>query len=74
MGMKQKLDKAFEAGFAEGQKSVNRSAFLQGQIEGSKETWIFMEEMFLEIDGIGPKTRDKLIRKIKQYANKEANK
>ena len=74
MGMQQKLDKAFQAGFVEGQKIANEHAEVRGQIRGASETWDIMENMFTEINGIGPKTKVKILRKIKEYANKEKSK
>ena len=71
MGMQQKLDKSYQAGFAEGQKIANQYAELRGQYKGATETWDLMEQMFIQIDGIGPKTREKILWKIKQYANRE---
>lgn len=71
MGMQQKLDKSFQAGFEEGQKIANAHAELRGIVKGSKETWELMETMFMEIEGIGPKTKDKIMKCIKQYAQKE---
>lgn len=55
MGFQKKLDKAL----------------LRGQIQGATETWVLMEEMFLSIPGIGPKTRDKILREIRKYANEQ---
>jgi hypothetical protein len=55
MGMQQKLDKAH----------------LRGQIQGATETWQLMEEMFLTLPGIGPKTREKILREIGKYANEQ---
>ena len=71
MGMQQKLDKAYQAGFAEGQKIASEYAETRGQIKGATESWDIMEKMFLEIHGIGPKTKIKILRKVKEYANKE---
>lgn len=41
---------------------------LKAQIQGAVETWELMEEMFLTIEGIGPKTREKILREIQKYA------
>ena len=71
MGMQQKLDKARQEGFTEGQKIANQYAELRGQYKGATETWDLMEQMFIQIDGIGSKTREKILWKIKQYANNE---
>lgn len=71
MGMQQKLDKARQEGFLEGQKIANGHAEIRGQIKGATETWELMEAMFLDIEGIGPKTRDKILSRIKAYAQKE---
>lgn len=71
MGMQQKLDKAYQSGFEDGQKIANEFAETRGQIKGATESWDIMEKMFLEIHGIGPKTKVKILKKIKEYANKE---
>lgn len=44
---------------------------MRAQIQGAVETWELMEDMFLKIEGIGPKTREKILREIQKYANKE---
>lgn len=44
---------------------------LRAQVQGAVETWELMEDMFLKIEGIGPKTREKILREIRNYANKE---
>lgn len=74
MGMQQKLDKARQEGFVEGQKIANEYAEIRGQYKGATETWDLMEDMFLKIGGIGPKTREKILRKIKEYASREKSK
>lgn len=71
MGMQQKLDKAYQEGLKEGQKQSTAQAFIQGQLRGSSDTWDLVEEMFLEIKGIGPKTQAKIIRMIQQHVRKE---
>lgn len=74
MGMQQKLDKAFQAGFVEGQKKTDDFAELRGLVKGATQTWELMEDMFLEIPGIGPKTKEKILKHIQQYAQKEKRK
>lgn len=71
MGMQQKLAKAKQEGFEEGQKIANEYAELRGQVKGAMETWDLMEAMFLDIKGIGPKTRDKIMLNIQAYARQE---
>lgn len=71
MGMQQKLAKARQEGFEEGQKIANEYAEVRGQVKGAMETWDLMEAMFLDINGIGPKTRDKIMLKIQEYARNE---
>ena len=71
MGMQQKLKKAFDEGFAAGKKENDELVELRGIVRGATETWELMEQMFLEIEGIGPKTKEKILLAIKQYAQKE---
>jgi hypothetical protein len=52
------------------QKKLDK-ALLRGQIQGATETWVLMEEMFLSIPGIGPKTREKILNEIRKYANEQ---
>ena len=71
MGMQQKLDKARQEGFTELKCIGISDTELRGQYKGATETWDLMEQMFIQIDGIGSKTREKILWKIKQYANNE---
>lgn len=74
MGMQKKLDQARQEGFDQGREVANEYAEIRGHIQGASETWQLMEDMFLEIDGIGPKTRGKILNSIQKYAQKEKEK
>lgn len=69
--MQRKLQKAYEDGFEAGKKEQQELIELRGMVKGASETWDLMEQMFLEIDGVGPKTKEKILAAIKQYAQKE---
>lgn len=70
MGMKQKIDRAYQAGFKDGEKLAAEYAEIRGVIKGSIETWEIVERIFDEAPGIGPKTKDKILKTIRDYADK----
>lgn len=74
MGMQQKLERARQVGFNEGQKKADEFAELRGVVKGATQTWELMENMFLEIHGIGPKTKEKILKHVQQYAQQEKRK
>jgi len=70
MGMKQKIDRAFQEGYKEGEKVAAEYAEIRGVIKGSIETWEIVERIFDEAPGIGPKTKIKILKTIQEYAEK----
>lgn len=75
MGMNQKLEKAYQEGFQDGQKEVNdvlvRAARNAGIIQGAQETWEIIEGMIPLLPGIGPKTTRKIMQGIQDFARRE---
>lgn len=71
MGMQQKLNRAYSEGFTAGKKEAAHDAEIRGMIKGAHETFDLIEKMFLEIDGIGPKTKEKIMKAIQAYAQAE---
>jgi hypothetical protein len=75
MGMQQKLEKEYLKGFNDGQAAANETlikmARNDGIIQGAQETWDIIEAMIPKLEGIGPKTRDKIMQSIQDYAKKE---
>lgn len=71
MGMQKKLDKAYEDGFKAGRKEAAQEVEIRGIIIGANETFDLVEKMFLEIKGIGPKTKEKILKEIQRYAQLE---
>ena len=69
MGMKQKIDRAFQEGYKEGEKVAAEYAEIRGVIKGSMETWEIVEKIFADTPGIGPKTKLKLLKIIQEYAD-----
>lgn len=78
MGMKQKLEKAYQEGFADGQHEINdaliKMARNDGIRQGSQFTWDIVEEMIPKLNGIGPRTQEKILRAIQAYAQEEKRK
>jgi len=70
MGMQQKIDRAYQAGFKDGEKVAAEYAEIRGVIKGSFETWEIVERIFDETPGIGPKTKEKIIKIIQEYADR----
>lgn len=75
MGLQQKLDREYKRGYDDGQKANNeiliRMARNDGFIHGAQSTWDILYDMIPNLQGIGPKTRDKLLRAIQDQAKKE---
>jgi hypothetical protein len=78
MGLQQKLDRAYQEGFQDGQKAKNETLIRMARndafILGAKSTWDILYEMIPNLQGVGPKTRDKLLRAIQEQAKKEKEK
>ncbi|MEK4132008.1 hypothetical protein NYE67_20550 [Solibacillus sp. FSL W8-0474] len=75
MGMKQKLDKAYQDGFKDGQQQANKTliqmARSEGIRQGSQFTWDIVEEMIPQLHGIGPRTQEKILRAVREFAENE---
>ena len=75
MGMQQKLDRAYQEGFNDGQQSTNDTLIQMarngGIVQGAIETWEIIEKMIPGLDGIGPKTNAKIMKAIQDYAKRE---
>lgn len=78
MGMKQKLEKAYQEGFQAGQHAMNETliqmARNDGLRQGSQITWDLVEEMIPNLRGIGPRTQEKILKAIRFYAQEEKRK
>lgn len=76
--MREKLLKEFKrgykAGFDNGVKAATDRAEINGIIKGSNDTWEIIEQMIPELEGIGPKTTEKIMNAVKEYAEKEKRK
>jgi hypothetical protein len=75
MGLQQKMEREYLRGYQDGQTASNetliRMARNEGFILGAQETWNIMAAMIPNLQGIGPKTREKLLRAIQEQAKKE---
>jgi hypothetical protein len=75
MGMQQKLDKAYQEGYEAGQKvhneTLGRMYRNEGYILGAQATWDAIERMIPQLQGVGPKTTEKLLRAIQAQAKIE---
>lgn len=71
MGMQRKLEKAYNEGFEAGRKEAAKEAEIRGMYIGANETFDLIENMFLDIKGIGPKTKEKILKEIQRYAQTE---
>lgn len=75
MGMQQKLEREYLKGYQDGQAATNdtlvQMARNSGIIQGAQETWDIVEKMIPNLDGIGPKTTEKIMRAIQKYAKQE---
>jgi hypothetical protein len=74
MGMQQKIDRAYTQGFKDGEKQAAEYAELRGIIKGSIETWEIVEGIFQNTKGLGPKTQEKIVGIIREYAERESKK
>lgn len=78
MGLQQKLDREYKRGYDDGQKAKNETLIKMARndafIMGSQSTWELLAEMIPKLEGIGPKTRDKVFRAIQQQARIEKEK
>ena len=70
MGLKQKLERKYVRGYMDGQQNVNEEmlklAENHGYLKGSYETWRAIEAMLVDLPGVGIKTREKVMRAIKE--------
>lgn len=73
MGMQQKLDRARQEGYEAGLKDNQDNVFTLGVIRGAKDTWDIIEDMIPKLEGVGPKTKEKILLAIQGYAKKEKN-
>jgi hypothetical protein len=75
MGLKQKLEREYNRGFMDGQAAANEDLIEQakifGIIQGVQETWDIIEAMIPQLEGVGPKTKEKIMRAIQNHAKKE---
>lgn len=78
MGMQQKLEREYQKGFQDGQAAASHSlmhmARNSGIIQGAQETWDILEAMIPNLEGVGPKTKVKIMKAIQAYAKKEKSK
>jgi hypothetical protein len=74
MGMQQKLQKAFDEGRKQGLKEAQPFIELKGAADGAAATWELIEEMIPQLEGIGPKTKEKIFKAVQAYANAEKEK
>lgn len=75
MSMQKKLEKAYKQGFADGQSEANKTAIemakLNGIRIGSTQTWDIVEEMIPQLEGVGPRTTEKIMEAVRAFAKKE---
>ena len=68
--MKEKLERAYQTGFSDGQGFANEEllklAENHGYLKGSHETWRAIEAMLVDLPGVGVKTREKVMRAIRE--------
>jgi hypothetical protein len=78
MGLQQKLEREYSRGYQDGQKASNetlvRMARNEGFILGAQETWNIIHAMIPNLEGIGPKTTEKLLKAIQKQAKIEKSK
>jgi hypothetical protein len=74
MGMQQKLEREYNKGFEAGKKAAQPYIEMKGAAAGAQATWELIEEMIPKLDGIGPKTQEKILKAIQKYANEEKKK
>lgn len=78
MGLQQKMEREYLRGFQDGQAAANETlvqmARNSGIIQGAQETWDILEAMIPNLEGVGPKTKVKIMKAIQAYAKKEKSK
>lgn len=71
MGMQQKIERAYQEGYTDGKAAANKELFetarTQGIVQGTLDTLEELETMIPQLEGIGPKTKDKIMRGIQKY-------
>jgi hypothetical protein len=75
MGMHQKLEREYLRGYQDGQTAANdtliQMARNSGIIQGAQETWDILEAMIPQLEGVGPKTKEKILKAIQAHAKRE---
>lgn len=74
MSLKKKLEKAEQVGYERGLKENMNLVETRGFIKGAQETWNIFIDLVPQLDGIGPKTKEKLLRAIKEKSEDEVRK
>jgi len=68
VGMKQKLDRAYERGVQDGKTSQHPEAEIKGYIKGCHDTWDIVDNIMANTKGIGPATQQKITAAIRKHA------
>lgn len=75
MSMQKKLEKAYKQGYEDGQAASNKLAIEMAREHGIKtgsiQTWDIVEEMIPQLEGIGPRTTEKIMEAVRAFAKKE---
>lgn len=74
MSLKKKLRAAEQVGYERGLKENMNLVETRGFIKGAQETWNIFIDLVPRLDGIGPKTKEKLLRAIKEKSEDEVRK
>ena len=74
MSLKKKLQAAEQAGYERGLKENMNLVETRGFVKGAQETWNIFIDLVPQLDGIGPKTKEKLLRAIKEKSEDEVRK